>query len=35
MQVLTCFGDAYEDYNCFGEVSFRHVECFKIEQSSN
>jgi hypothetical protein len=22
VKVLTCLVDAYEDYNCFGEVSF-------------
>jgi hypothetical protein len=33
MQGSTCLVDAYEDYNCFGEVSFfRRVECFKMEQ---
>jgi hypothetical protein len=35
MQVSTCLVDAYEDYNCFGEVCFfRRIEGFKIEQSS-
>jgi hypothetical protein len=33
MKVSTCLVDAYEDYNCFGEVSFfRPVEGFKMKQ---
>jgi hypothetical protein len=33
MQVSTCLVYAYEDYSCFGEVSFfRRVEGFKMER---
>jgi hypothetical protein len=31
VQVPTCLVDAYEDYNCFGDVSL-FVEGFKIAQ---
>jgi hypothetical protein len=32
VQVSSCLVDAYDDYNCFGEVSFiRRVEGFKME----
>jgi lipoate-protein ligase A len=33
VQVSTCLVIAYENYNCFGEVSFFcHIEGFKMEQ---
>jgi hypothetical protein len=32
VQVSSGLSDAYEDYNCFCEVVFRHVESFKMEQ---
>jgi hypothetical protein len=33
VQISTCLVDAYEDYNCVGEVSFfRHVGGFEMEQ---
>jgi hypothetical protein len=35
VRVSTCLVDAYEDYNCFGEVSFfHHVRGFKMEQTA-
>jgi hypothetical protein len=33
VQISTCLVNAYEDYNCFGEVKFFcHVKGFKMEQ---
>jgi hypothetical protein len=32
VQVSTCLVDAYDDYNCFNEVSFCRVEGFKLEK---
>jgi hypothetical protein len=29
MQVSTCLVDVYEDYNCFGEVSFLSCQRFQ------
>jgi hypothetical protein len=33
VQVYMCLADAYEDYDCFDEVSFfRNVQRFNMEQ---
>jgi hypothetical protein len=36
VQVSTCLFDAYEDYNCFGDVTFLvvSVEGFKMEKAA-